>query len=31
MQPHWHHGTQHKMLLQFVADYLLEESQMALF
>ena len=31
MQAHWHHGEQHKMLLQFVADYLLEESQMALF
>lgn len=31
MRPHWHHGEHHELLLQFVADYLLEENQMALF
>ena len=31
MQPQWHAGKHHNMLLQFVADYLLNSRQMHLF
>ena len=31
MQPHWHDGEHHMMLLQYVADFLLEDTQLALF
>ncbi|MEO0317581.1 MAG: hypothetical protein RL404_1258 [Pseudomonadota bacterium] len=31
MQPHWHQGEHHRKLLQYVADHLLGEPQMALF
>lgn len=31
MQAHWHEGSHHALLVQFVADHLLERRQMALF
>jgi hypothetical protein len=31
MRPYWHRGDHHRLLVQFVVDYLLEENQMALF
>jgi len=31
MQPQWHNGTHHQLLLRFVAEHLLEESQLPLF
>ena len=31
MQPHWHDNRHHALLVQFVADYLLEQRQMDLF
>jgi hypothetical protein len=31
MQPHWHDNRHHNLLVQFVADYLLEQRQMDLF
>ena len=31
MQPHWHYGEHHMMLLQFVANFLLEDTQLTLF
>ena len=31
MQAHWHAETHHHLLLRFVADYLLEKHQLALF
>jgi len=31
MQPHWHQQRHHHLLVQFVADFLLERRQMNLF
>ncbi len=31
MQPQWHQGAHHRLLLQFVTDYLLRDAQPALF
>jgi len=31
MQPHWHQNRHHRLLLQYVADYLLKPPQLSLF